>query len=562
MRQVKRRRVWIESGTAAGLIGLSAIVGTGGCASAPAPDTGGATLDLGSFHRRITTDSPEAQAWFDRGLALVYGFNHEEAIRCFERAAWEDPACAMAQWGIAYANGVHINNTAMSRDASRAAHRSSRRALRLAPPEGWEREVIEALQARYAWPAPEDRAGLNEAYAEAMGAVHRAHPDDPDVAALYAESLMVLRPWKQWNKDGTPAPGTLEVVRVLEAGLKAAPNHPALCHFYIHAVEASPEPGRALGAADALRELIPDSGHLVHMPSHIDVLLGRYEEAILANEKATAADGRYLALRGPNNFYTLYRAHNWHFIVYGAMFAGQKDKAMRAAREIPRQVPSELVLARVDELDAFMPTALHVMVRFGMWEEILREAAPDERLPVSTAIRRYARGVAFAATGRVREAEAEREAFEQARAGVPETSILFNNTSRDILKIASAMLEGEIEYRKGNEARAFVLLREAVVMDDALNYDEPWGWMQPARHALGALLLERGAIKEAEGVYREDLKRHPDNVWALHGLAEALRRGGGDGEALGRVEAKLKERAARTDVPITASCACRTGGAG
>lgn len=545
---------WLRGGAAAAVLGTIALTG---CAREP--DTGAASLNLGEFHRTVTTSSPDAQAWFDRGLALVYGFNHEEAVRCFERAAWEDPSCAMAQWGIAYASGIHINNPVMSREASRTAYDAARRARRLAPATGWERDLIDALQTRYAWPAPSDRAALDRAYADAMRGVYAAHPNDPDVAALFAESMMDLRPWKQWSKSGEPEEGTAEIVRVLEGGLAVAPRHPALCHFYIHAVEASPNPGRALPAADALRLAVPDSGHLVHMPSHIDVLLGRYEECIAANQRAVEADTKYLALRGPNNFYTLYRAHNQHFIVYGAMLSGKRTLALRAADDLVQTVPAELVIARVDELDGFMATPLHAMVRFGMWEEILAEPAPDARLPMTTALWRYARGVALAATGRAAEAAREREAFEAARALVPSSSIMFNNTSRDVLAIASAMLEGEVMYREGRHAEAFEKLREAVRLDDALNYDEPWGWMQPARHALGALLLEQGRVSEAAEVYREDLKRHPDNVWALHGLSEALARGGNSAADAAELRRRLERAQALADAPVTASCYCRTG---
>lgn len=563
MRKASARRVaaaWVVVGL--GAVGAAMGGALGGCASAPhVPDTGAATLDLGSYHRRVSTTSPEAQRWFDRGLTLLYAFNHEEAIRCFQRAQYEDPNCAMAWWGEAYALGPHINKIDMDTDAARRAIKAQRKAEALATEPGAERDLIVALRTRYATPSPKDRKALDRAYSQEMLVVREAHPRDADVAALYAESMMMLRPWKQWSKEGEPEEGTAEVVATLESGLAMAPDHPALCHFYIHAVEASRDPGRALPAANRLRTMVPDAGHLVHMPSHIDALVGHWADAIEANRRATAADGKYLALRGANNFYTLYRAHAYHFIAWAGMFSGRQAESLEAAREITRQVPMETILAGVDYLDGFVPTDLHVMIRFGMWDEILSAAAPDKRLPLSTAIWHYARGVAFAAQGHIADAVREQEAFEKARAKVPSTSIMFNNTSADILGIASAMLEGEVAYRQGRHDEAFASLREAALLDDALNYDEPWGWMQPARHALGALLLEQGRVSEAEAVYREDLKRRPENVWSLHGLAEALRRSGNAAEA-DAVERRLKAALVGADIEVKASCACRTGAKG
>jgi tetratricopeptide (TPR) repeat protein len=513
--------------------------------------------DIGGLNRTVTTGSDEAQAWFNRGLAMCYGFNHEEAVRCFEKAIQADPRMVMGYWGMAYALGPNINYVDVP------AHQITEGALclKLAELHGknatqLERDLVKALSLRHAVPLPEDRHPLNVAYSEAMRKIYNEHQDDPLVAALFAESLMNLRPWKHWSPEGEPAPETPEILSVIEKAREKHPGYPALCHLYIHATEASPNPGRALPAANALRFAMPGSGHLLHMPSHIDVLVGDYKEVIESNQRGIAADNEFLKREGPGNFYSLYRIHNYHFLVYGAMFDGQSDLAMEAARAIPNQVPEGMIKDLVDFLDAFMPTHLHVMVRFGQWEEILMEPAPKDYLPMSQSIWHYARGLAHAALGHVNEAEVEYAAFVSARAKVPESSVLFNNTCADILGVAERMLAGEIAYRKGEHDVAYGILREAVKRDDALNYDEPWGWMQPARHALGALLLEQGHAADAESVYVADLKRHPNNVWALHGLAEALALQGKSLEA----EAARKQfsrAVVRADVKVDRSCYCR-----
>ena len=510
---------------------------------------------LGSFHREISTSSKEAQVWFNRGLALSYGFNHEEAIRCFQAAAEADPNCAMAWWGIAYASGPNINNVDMSPAAVERAQSNVAKALALVSQASpVEAALIRALSRRYAVPAPPDRSQLNQNYAQAMRRVARDFDDDADVVAIFAEALMVLRPWYHWTPEGNMMPETPEIISVLEGGLKRWPNHPALCHFYIHTMEASPNPEKALPAANRLRELLPGSGHLVHMPSHIDVLVGDYQAAIIANQKGIAADLEYVKKRGAVNFYTLYRIHNYHFIVYAAMFDGQSKLAEETARELERQIPKELLASIPDFVEAFLPTRLHVLVRFGRWDDILQEPAPAKDLYVSKTVWHYARSLAFAATNRVKEAELEKEKFDGAYAAIPESRYLFQNSARSILKVADAMIDGEIAYRKGHIEKGFAHLRRAVTLDDSLNYDEPWGWMQPARHALGALLLEQGQVEEAERVYRADLKRHPKNAWALHGLAECLERNKKDAT---KVRDELDKACRRTDVDIKASCYCR-----
>lgn len=521
-------------------------------------DTGARLFDGLDLHLRdVTTASREAQRWFDQGLVLMFGFNYGEASRSFQRAAELDPDCAMAWWGVALAAGPHINNPTMDEAASRAAFEAvtkARTALDRETPV--ERALVGALSERYVESPPADRKALDEAYAGAMREVWRAFPRDADVGALFAEALMDLRPWDLWTPRGEMQPGTLEVLETLAAARALAPRHPGVNHYLVHAWEASPTPEKGLDAANTLRELVPGAGHLVHMPSHIDLRVGRYADAVTANERAIAADRRYVAAGGVRGFNDVYRAHNFHFLQYAAMFEGRSELALRAARDVVATIPIEAVLELPQFLEGFQGAPYHALVRFGRWDEILRESAPDERLRSALAMHHYARGVAFAATSRVDEAERELDAFDAACARVPEDWFLGNNPTRAVLAVARPMLAGEIEYRRGNHARAFELLADAVELDEALRYDEPWGWMMPASHALGALLLEQGRLADAEAVYRADLARHRENGWSLHGLAECLRRSGRHEESRA-VDDRFRRVWERADVVLHGSCFCR-----
>ena len=541
-------------------------------------------FDLGSFGRSTSTPSVEARRWFDRGLVWSYAFNHEEAIRCFEAAVVADDRFALAHWGIAYAAGPNYNKQWDAFDQAdlhaslRRAYEATQRALELSTrvPDV-ERDLVDAIGKRYPSPEPaDDLAAWTAAYAEAMGAVYLRHPDDLDVAALYGDALLNVTAWSLWDLvTGEPAEGahTLEAKRVLESALRLPGGmaHPGLLHFYIHLMEMSPTPEAALEAADALRGLIPDGGHLLHMPTHIDVLLGDYERVIADNERAITADERYAVHAGRVNFYALYRAHDHHFRIYGAMFAGCRATAVAAADALAASLPEELLRVdtppMADWLESFVPMRVHVRIRFGLWQEIIAEPLPadPELFCVTTALIHYAKGVALAASARVAEAEDERDRFIAAVARVPDTRYLFNNTALDILAIASAMLDGEIEYRAGNYDAAWAHLRRAIELDDTLPYDEPWGWMQPTRHAYGALLLEQGEIERAREVYAADLGlddtlpracRHPNNVWSLHGYHECLMRLGRIDEAR-RIKPQLDGALARADVAIESSCFCR-----
>ncbi|MEU6420040.1 hypothetical protein [Streptomyces spiralis] len=540
--------------------------------------------DLGSHNRPVTTSSGEAQTWFDRGLAWTYGFNHEEAVRCFEAAAAADPGCAMAYWGIAYALGPNYNKPweffdeqdlagTVERTHAAVEHAHDRAAT--ATPV--ERALIDALRARYPQAkAVGDCSVWNAPYADSMRAVYELAPDDSDVATLYADALMNLTPWKLWDlRTGKPADGarTLEAKAVLDRAIAtpAGAEHPGILHMYIHLMEMSPTPEAALPVADRLRGLVPDAGHLQHMPSHLDVLCGDYRRVVSDNSAAIIADEKFYARAGAMNFYTLYRSHNYHFKIYGAMYLGQARTALETVAQLEASIPEQLLRVQTppmaDWLEAFLAMRVHALIRFGRWADILRTPMPadPDLYSVTTAMLHYARGVALSATGRIAEAETERGLFHEAVTRVQATRMLFNNSCADILAIASAMLDGELEYRKGDYDAAFAALERSIDLDDNLPYDEPWGWMQPTRHAYGALLLERGRVADAEAVYRADLGldetlpralQHPGNVWSLHGLHECLVRSGKTGEAQ-IVAQQLKIAAAMADVPIEASCFCR-----
>jgi tetratricopeptide (TPR) repeat protein len=539
--------------------------------------------DLGSYGRTVSTDSSEAQRWFDRGLVWTYGFHHEEAIACFEKALDHDPDLVMAHWGIAYALGPNYNRQWGDFDADEKGEYLSRALTALETAKAGsdsaspvEQRLIEALTTRYPGePSIEDFDPWNDAYADAMREVCAAFPDDLDVRALFAEAMMNRTPWQLWDlSTGQPAEGadTLEALDVLESAFRdlddrGAGAHPGLLHMYIHLVEMSPHPEKALQAGDALVNLVPDAGHLQHMPTHIDVLCGNYNDVVTRNELGIIADRKYLAREGPNNFYTVYRCHNYHFKIFGAMFLGQYEVALEAAEELEQTLTTDVVRPLADWLESFVPMKQHVLVRFGRWEDIKAQELPEDRelYSFTTALMLYARTVACAATNDIAGAVSARDAFRAAKAAVPESRVLFNNTCLDILAVAEAMLEGELAYRQGEHETAFDQLRRAVELDDTLPYDEPWAWMQPARHALGALLLEQGRIEEAEAVYRADLglddtlsraSQHPDNVWALHGLHECLMRRGEESE-MRFVMQRLDLANARADVPVTASCFCR-----
>ncbi len=491
-----------------------------------APENGALIYEgFGNYERKISIDSEAAQQWFNQGMQLMYGFNHDEAIRSFERAAAADPLSPMPWWGIAYCNGMNINDPEMTEERSRIAWEAAQEALaRIEAASPVEAALVQAVAQRYAWPAPEDRGELEQNFADAMEAVYDEYPGDPDVAALFAEALMDLQPWDYWNDAGEPVGRTEEFVGIIERALETHPLHPGANHFFIHAIEASSEPDRAVEAADRLTEIVPGSGHLVHMPSHIYIRVGRYADAAESNINAIEVDRAYLAKAPTPGIYAAYYGHNLHFLAFAAMMSGNYEQAIQAARDLEAEMPETALREFAGLIEGIMAANFHVMIRFGKWEQILEEPEYPEWRLVSRAVRLYARSIANSALGRTEEARVELEAFEEAMAEVPEEWWIFNNRVSDVLPIARAMINGELLFREGRREEAYAVLREGVAAEDALVYDEPPGWMLPVRHALGALLMADKRYAEAEAIYREDLRRNRDNGWSLTGLQLALQK--------------------------------------
>ena len=515
---------------------------------------------IGTHTRKVTTTSPEAQRYFDQGLAFMTAFNHDEAERSFARAAALDPSCAMAHWGVAMVNGPHINNATVDEAHAKRAWAALGRAREAAAKSGSkvERDLVDALGKRYADPPPSDRGRLDLAYANAMRAVHRGHPEDVDVAAWFAEAMMDLRPWDAWTPDGKPQPGTEEIVSVLEQTMERAPKHPLALHLYIHAVEASPRPEKADAAADGLRDLAPGLGHLVHMPSHIDIRRGRWGAAITANERAIAADAKYRERSSKQGFYNFYMGHNWHMLSFAAMMQGQSDKALAAADAMLRGLDRSWAHEHPLIADGLLALPVEVLMRFGRWDEILAFPEPEATFPFARTLRHYARAVTYAVQDELANARAEQAAFLEAKKLVPPATTFGNNPASSLVAIAEGVLDGEIAVREGRTDAAIASLRAAVRREDALRYDEPPDWIQPVRHALGATLVRAGRPAEAEAVYREDLAKNLDNGWSLFGLSRALRMQKKDAEAK-----PVTERFARAwqnaDVKLSSSCFCLPG---
>ena len=515
-------------------------------ASLPAQSTVRLYTDLGTYHKDIGTKVPAAQQYFDQGLRLVYGFNHAEAIRSFARAAELDPTCAMCYWGIAYAYGPHVN-AGMDSASGVKAYQAAQKALSLsktAP--AWQRGYINAVVARYAQVPPANRANLDSAYSRAMRDAAKKYPNDLDAVALSAESMMDLRPWNYWTPEGKPYPGTDEIVRQLEYVIARNPNHPGACHYYIHAVEAV-KPQLAVPCAERLARLMPGEGHMVHMPAHIYVRVGRYKDAAMSNVHAIHMDETFIEGQPQPTVYSLaYYPHNIHFLAFVSSMAGRSAQAIDAAKTLKSKVNMD-VAKNVGMLQEMVPYYVLTLTTFGHWDDVLAEPLPPAEMRFPSALAYYARGVAYAAKGD----------FGNARIALDTVMAIDAATPADAehkapISIAVHALMGEIAARGGKPEAAIPHFQEALKIEDKGLYFEPPKWYYPIRQSLGAALLKAGRNAEAEQVYRDDLKRFPENGWSLYGLAAALRAQGKNAEAA-QVEKRFAVAWSDADVKLTAS---------
>lgn len=515
---------------------------------------------LGGYTRKVTTASPLAQRYFDQGLAFLYGFNYTEAARSFEAAAAADPRCAMALWGVAIANGEAINDPVADKPLATAAVAALAKARDLsAGGLPVERDLIDALSVRYTDPPPFDPHPLDRAYADAMRRLIQTYPDDGDVGALTGEALMLLHRKGSWTHDGEPQSGTQEAIRTVQAVLAKHPRHPYALHLLVHLVEASPHPEMGDAAADLLRNLAPGLGHLSHMPTHIDIRRGRWQEAVVASETATAADRAYREIRqNPGVYCRILMAHDNHMLAYAAAMQGESKKATQAIDELLAELPPDFVAEHTAKLDAFyaMPYELHL--RFGRWDAMLAEPKPKSTFPVATAFWHFARGTALAAKKDITNARTEWNNLRSDRVGIPEGSVFRKNSAAAVLAVGEKMLIGEILYREGKVDEAVDRLRDAAAKEDDLQYVEPPEWILPPRHALGAILMDAGRYAEAEAVYRKDLAGRPENGWSLFGLSRSLKMQKKTAAAAA-VAARLKKAWEHADVKLTGSCLCLPG---
>jgi len=490
---------------------------------------------LGTVHHAVTARSPLAQKYFDQGLRLCYAFNHEEAIRSFREAARIDPSCAMTHWGIAYALGPNINlpvDPAREKEAFQEIQTAKRLARKTT---ARERAWIDALANRFSGDPKGDLHAQDQAYADAMRDLSAKYPADPDAATLYADALLGVQPWDWWSRDGKPMPGTNEAIAALQRVLAKNPSHTGANHLLIHALEESPTPQKALPAANRLAGLAPNAGHLVHMPSHIYLRVGRYHDAAVLNQKAIAVDRAYIAKEKPQGFYPLmYTTHNLHMAFAAMMFEGRSKDAISMARNAAEQVDPDMLrkMPEMAAMEFWKPVPYYALARFQKWSEILDESAPPADLRFTCGMWHYARGVALAATGKADLAMAERDSVAAIAAAIPPEAVMGLNHAAPLLRVALDALEGQMAMGSGRYADAVEEFQTAVAAEDSLHYDEPPAWYHPTREMLGAALLKAGRPAEAEVAFKEDLARYPGNGWALHGLAESLNARGRITEAM------------------------------
>jgi tetratricopeptide (TPR) repeat protein len=549
----------MRSGSCAGILVLLAAAGFGSaCRSAPPAERSPLYDTLGAYSHTITTSSADAQRYFNQGLTLSYAFNHAEAIRAFRQAAQIDDRCAMCYWGVAYALGPNINAPITEPAAREAWQAIADARARAAGATDQERGYIEALARRYAENPAAARAPLDRAYADAMRELLQRFPDDLDAATLYAQSLMDTAPWNYWNRDGSPREFTPAVLAALESVLQRNPDHPGAIHLYIHAVEASPDPARAERYADRLAALVPGAGHLVHMPSHIYLRVGRYRDATVSNENAIKADEAYFAsnpVAGNMTYEMGYKPHNPHFAATSAAMEGRRARALAAADETSAMTHADMMRdpAMGTMLQHFALTPLYTRVRFQMWDDLLAQPAPPADLPFTRAILHMARGLALAALGRLPEADTEAAALSALRqepsfAAAYVSSV---NTAAAVVAIAHEVLQGEIAVKRRQADVAAKHFAQAVTLEDGLTYMEPPDWPIPARQLQGAALLELGRLREAEAAFRADLVKFPENGWSLSGLLAALERQNRQPDAVD-VKARLATAWTGADVQIAA----------